>query len=318
MLMALRYCSAGEAKGSNRKNTNKGLVEDLRSERDLSGSKETVLIFTVKNHPGEVMRILRKMTSKEMNATDEYGKTALDYAVESGNFELVRGMSKCGARRNENSQLDVDGKLWLYLDPAFNVDPPRILQDITDILCAGANLNTRNGHGQTVLMRSVIKFDKEVALLLINNGADVNAKDNGGVTALMYASGSLEVAEYLIANGADVNEKSNSGGTALMEASFRGNTALVKLLVANGADVNAHRNNGTTALSSAAEGWKQHQFLVFFKEPDHKHVIDHLIKNGAEDPKLVQIDLSDLREIMGRDYVVRYLKERRDKQRKTD
>ncbi|MFA5106679.1 MAG: ankyrin repeat domain-containing protein, partial [Candidatus Micrarchaeia archaeon] len=51
-------------------------------------------------------------------------------------------------------------------------------------------------------------------------GADVNAKDRDGYTALMVASywGHMDIVKLLIAAGADVNAKSETGYTALIEA----------------------------------------------------------------------------------------------------
>ena len=51
--------------------------------------------------------------------------------------------------------------------------------------------------------------------LLIENGADVNAKDNDGSTSLIFASmysndtSSLDTVKLLLENGADVNAKNN-------------------------------------------------------------------------------------------------------------
>jgi len=60
--------------------------------------------------------------------------------------------------------------------------------------------------------------------LLLKKGANVNAKDKYGGTALMYAAvkGHKEVVELLIENGADVNAKNIMGKTALMSASRGG------------------------------------------------------------------------------------------------
>ncbi len=57
----------------------------------------------------------------------------------------------------------------------------------------------------------------------INNGVNVNAKNNTGFTALMWAidKGCTEIAELLINSGADVNVKSNKGITALIEGRQR-------------------------------------------------------------------------------------------------
>ncbi|MGX2981911.1 ankyrin repeat domain-containing protein [Helicobacter sp. 23-1045] len=73
----------------------------------------------------------------------------------------------------------------------------------------------------------------EIVKYLISKGANVNAKDSFGWTALISASsnGKLELVKYLISKGADVKAKSNDGYTALMSASFDGHLEVVKVLV---------------------------------------------------------------------------------------
>ena len=58
----------------------------------------------------------------------------------------------------------------------------------------------------------------------LRNGANANAKDNDGWTALMQAAvhGHTETAELLLKHGADVNAKRNDGSTALMQAAVNG------------------------------------------------------------------------------------------------
>ena len=58
----------------------------------------------------------------------------------------------------------------------------------------------------------------EVVKYLLENGADINAKDsNWGYTVLIYAAEyvNLETVQFLIENGADFNIKNNEGKTAL-------------------------------------------------------------------------------------------------------
>jgi ankyrin repeat protein len=92
----------------------------------------------------------------------------------------------------------------------------------------------------------------------LNGGADVNAKNAFGVTALMMASYGgytlgryAEVVKLLLDKGADVNVRNNKGETALMEASHYGNAEVVKLLLAKGADINVKNSIGKTALDVA-------------------------------------------------------------------
>ena len=84
----------------------------------------------------------------------------------------------------------------------------------------------------------------------IKDGANVNAKDNDGNTALMWAAynGHTERVKLLIEHGANINAKDNDGETALMQAAFYGYIEIVKLLLEYGASVNDKDNEGWTAL----------------------------------------------------------------------
>jgi len=104
----------------------------------------------------------------------------------------------------------------------------------------------------------------------LDNGADVNARMNDGMTPLMYASvgGHLEVARILIGLGADVNARTKDGVTSLMYSSLGGYQEIVRTLIAKGADVNAVTSDGKTVLMIASVG-------------GHPEVVKHLLSNGA-------------------------------------
>ena len=71
----------------------------------------------------------------------------------------------------------------------------------------------------------------------IRNGANVNAKDNDGNTALMRAVlwGATKTTEVLLKHGVHVNAKNNNGDTALMWATGFGNIEIANLLRSYGA-----------------------------------------------------------------------------------
>jgi hypothetical protein len=104
----------------------------------------------------------------------------------------------------------------------------------------GADVNAKNVGGSTALITASAYGHLEPAKLLIDRGADLNFIDKRGQTALMHAgvSGSPELIKLLIDRGADVNVIDKHGCTAWMYAASIGNLELIKLFIDGGADVN--------------------------------------------------------------------------------
>jgi ankyrin repeat protein len=99
-----------------------------------------------------------------------------------------------------------------------------------------------------------LKGNLAFATLLLQHGADVNARDGDGATPLHNAalSGHRELAALLLDKGADREaHDAESGATPLYFAAAWGRSALVELLVARGADVNARNKAGVTPLAAA-------------------------------------------------------------------
>ena len=100
----------------------------------------------------------------------------------------------------------------------------------------------------------------EAVAHLIKLGADVNARDGVGYTALFYAAegtGNVDVLKSLLAAGADPNARADENYTPLMVALLRRKNPhpaeqIVKTLIEAGADVNARTEGGDTPLMIAA------------------------------------------------------------------
>ena len=81
---------------------------------------------------------------------------------------------------------------------------------------------------------------------MIEKGADVNAKNKNGWTALHEAR-TLEVAKTLVEHGADIEAVNMYGGTPLIYHSDCGRVDIVKYLLSVGANKEAKNNDGKTA-----------------------------------------------------------------------
>ena len=118
------------------------------------------------------------------------------------------------------------------------------------------NVNATQGDGTTALHWAAFNDDLDLAKLLIDAGAKVNAATrNGAITPLLMAcrNGSAPMIELLLKSGADVNSATLTGTTALMMAASSGSADAVKALVDHGANVNAKDfAHGQTALMFAA------------------------------------------------------------------
>ena len=90
------------------------------------------------------------------------------------------------------------------------------------ILSAGANVNlsARNAMKVTALHAAAAARQADMARMLLERGADPNARQQAGFTPLHEAAsnGQIEFAKLLLARGADVNAKSDAGKTALTYA----------------------------------------------------------------------------------------------------
>lgn len=96
--------------------------------------------------------------------------------------------------------------------------------------------------------------DPEITKVLLKNGADVNAKNKGGLSPLHCAileGNSVEVLSELIKAKADVNDKVKGGGTPLHMAVFSQSPETIRLLLRARADVMAKNSEGESVLAYA-------------------------------------------------------------------
>lgn len=104
-------------------------------------------------------------------------------------------------------------------------------------------------------MAAVLAGRRDVAEAVLARGADVNAKDKRGWTALHFAAQDyrLEIAGLLLEHGADPNAKDEHGNGPLFRATFdsQGRGEVIRMLLSRGADPRMKNAHGVSALDLA-------------------------------------------------------------------
>lgn len=197
----------------------------------------------------------------EVNAKDSYGRTALIWAIQKKHINAVNLLLSKVADVNAK---DDGGETALMLAASQGFTAA-----VASLITKGANANVKTeNYGLTVLILAIEgqADSPEIARLLLSGGADINARDDSGNTALMVAIDygwrhySPDLVNLLLAKGANVNLKNKDGQTPLIIAAEQDRSYIVKLLLSKGADVNERDNKGRTALMRATS--RDHRDIV--------------------------------------------------------
>jgi uncharacterized protein len=109
--------------------------------------------------------------------------------------------------------------------------------------------------GRIALHYAAVNGDLQEITDLIAAGSDVNARDNAGMTPLHFASQQqhFEAARLLLGAGAKVDVKDNDGNTPLNRAAsfYSGEKRLIPMLLKRGADPNGKNNYGVSPIEIA-------------------------------------------------------------------
>ncbi len=177
-------------------------------------SQESLLNYYVQQNSAEdVEHQLNR--GADPNEFDDNGYTAIMYAADIGNMQIVKLLMEHGANPN--------------LNPLYDSEPP-------------------------ALHAAILKNKPQLAdLMLLYDVTNVNFTDSVGKTALFHAVyyGYKECADVLLYHGANP-DLGSAKYTPLQAAAYFNDTAIVKLLLKNGAHINTVKSN-RTAFSIAIE-----------------------------------------------------------------
>ena len=245
----------------------------------------------------ETVRYLVSFPELDVNHKDTDGHTALRLAADQNHPDVLKVLIDAGA--------DIETKNKEGCSPLFMASKDGALGTVKMLVKAGADvcgthhtgetcLTFAASHGHTETVRYLVSLPEvdvnqvgddftalhwagqedyhNMATVLIDAGADMDAEDENGCSPLLRASkeGCLDTVKMLLKAGADVCAADNKGATCLALAVWNGHTETVcYLLCLPEVDVNRSNNSGASALHVA----------VFRK---HSDVVGMLIDAGAD------------------------------------
>lgn len=190
---------------------------------------------------------------------------------------------------------------WFKIDKGENWDGNKVFV----VHCSDGNIQINNGGKELdkKLLDAINENNFEEVVKLITAGANVNAADEFGYTALMYAAEfkEKEIAKLLVEQGADVNAV-NKQGTSVYEIFihlYGKNSGIVEFLVQHGAKTNVHnlfieaiKNNNTDEVLKFINNGANLNHIFYIPSEytplsmaakyDSKEVAELLIEHGAE------------------------------------
>ena len=201
----------------------------------------------------------------DIEVKDEMGRSPLHYASGVRELGIVKLLIKAGAKV---CATDNTGGTCLHIVSAKGrTETVRYLVGLKDV-----DVNIADDKGYTALHSAVDKGHVDVVQVLIDAGADIDAKNNMGRSPLFWAwkRGKLDIVKVLVKAGADVCVTDNKGDTCLSLTAANGRTETVRYLVGlPEVDVNIADEKDFTALHSAVD-------------EGHVDVVQVLIAAGAD------------------------------------
>ena len=197
--------------------------------------------------------------SVDVNALTKSGKTLLIHAISSGDDDRVHQVLQTGA--------DVEVRCEGGMTPLMYAIIHGQERIAGVLLSRGAQVDATTS-GWTTLHKAVDLGDWKMARLLLDNGADMEAR---GPKKFAPNKGSANRRESRDTCSADEDTDSDdeNGWTALLRAADCGKEPMVHTLLDQGADMEARNPNNGTPLACAAEN-------------QHQAVVDLLLLRGAD------------------------------------
>lgn len=228
-------------------------------------------------------------------------------AISDGNLETVIELLNNGANINARNETLGSEQRESALMIAAYYDQPEILQLLLD---KGADIEAVDNEGRTALMESFQQLSLTCLELLLNAKANTEAVTNNSETAIILAASMYQFehgVQMLIDYGADIHAVTKNGDEALMGAAFAGYIETAKVLINAGADINIKNNDEETPLIVAAKKGYMATTVYLIESGADIHAIDDKQDTAFNSAKLYgHKDVAEvIQTYMDHDYIVK-------------
>jgi len=267
--------------------------------------EETPFIKALKFNNFDVVNTFLKFDNNLIYYKSKYEDNILHHAAINKNPQFLHYILE-----NENKLFDINsrnkhGETYLMNAALYN----RNINVMRYLLKNGANVNSRNIIGNTVLMKLINRYNKEDLMdrinLLVENGADLNVKDRYGDDLLSMSLSSdkkieiinyffnkedynkieldnlffdavknnkIDVVRFFLEKTTNINKRNILGATPLMYAAmFNDNPKVIELLLQGGANPKLKDNEDKTAYDYMKDNYFLNNSEIHWKLHDLKY-----------------------------------------------
>jgi len=256
-----------------------------------------VLVSAVEYIKEDIVKYLLEQGA-DVNTKDQYGKTALNYALEYEFSDIAMLLDAHSAVSSSQEEIATASKSAVEINIP-EIEPEEVVQVKTlDDAIKAKDIDAvkkyyaREKQTADILDLSVSSINAgslEIFLYFISQGQDIGFVDSDGYSFLHDAvlNNEIKIVEYLLGKGLDINIRTHDKKTGLLRNSVHSSLSMVKLLYANGIkddkdlDYNLvsrslKQNNVDIALYFLDKGYE----LSKEKGIENQPLIIHLISNN--------------------------------------